>query len=58
MGMISNFFRFWFLKACIWQMQLEHDIGDATGMNWRYLSGLRGAIKDMDRELRMMELNA
>jgi hypothetical protein len=46
----------YFLHFCVWQMQLEYDIGCATGMNHRYLAGLRQRIREMEHDLRMMEV--
>jgi hypothetical protein len=45
------------LRFCLWQMGLEHTIGESTGMNPRYLASLRNSMRDMRRDLRLMELN-
>ncbi len=46
-----------FLRFCLWQMKYELTIGNTVGMNPTYLHGLSVAIKDLERDLRLSEIN-
>jgi len=45
------------LRFCLWQMNLEHAIGHATGMNPTYLARLRYDITRMEGDLLKLEVS-